>query len=228
MADHLRDRIAAALYERERPPRDPHWPDVYAADREVFEAMADTVLAALLTSAERQPRIPLDHLTSDQLDRLYDDLDRYAEVLGEMNEQAVQQTKAIADEEATSRRLLEQRQEMAQERFAWQERGDRAEAALAKVAGLRDDLRGITGARWIADALDNILDQTAPEPAVAPPVDTGDCCGTEPPLPADHPDTRWGDCWCTLPPRHDGQHQCQPCTERHDAPAWDDATREQP
>lgn len=43
----LRDRIAAALYERERPPRGPHWPDAYPADREVFEAMADAVLAVL-------------------------------------------------------------------------------------------------------------------------------------------------------------------------------------
>lgn len=33
-----------------------------------------------------------------------------------------------------------------------------AEQRLAKVRDLRDDLRGITGARWIADALDNILD----------------------------------------------------------------------
>lgn len=29
---------------------------------------------------------------------------------------------------------------------------------LAKVRDLRDDLRGITGARWIADALDTIID----------------------------------------------------------------------
>lgn len=43
----LRDRIAAALYERERPPREPHWPDAFAVDREVFEAMADAVLAVL-------------------------------------------------------------------------------------------------------------------------------------------------------------------------------------
>lgn len=45
--DALRQRIAAALYERERPPRDPHWPKAFAADREVFEAMADAVLAVL-------------------------------------------------------------------------------------------------------------------------------------------------------------------------------------
>lgn len=47
----LRDPIAAALYERERPPRDPHWADAYPADREVFESMADAVLASL------QPRL---------------------------------------------------------------------------------------------------------------------------------------------------------------------------
>ncbi|MFI0530291.1 hypothetical protein ACH3XX_09605 [Streptomyces scabiei] len=47
----LRDQIAAALYERERPPRDPHWPDVYAADREVFEGMADAVLAVILPAS---------------------------------------------------------------------------------------------------------------------------------------------------------------------------------
>jgi hypothetical protein len=49
----LRDRIAEALYERERPPRDPHWPDVYLSDREVFEAMADAVLAVLPSSVDR-------------------------------------------------------------------------------------------------------------------------------------------------------------------------------
>lgn len=43
----LRDRVAGALYERERPPRDPHWANAYAADREVFEPMADAVLTAL-------------------------------------------------------------------------------------------------------------------------------------------------------------------------------------
>lgn len=47
MTDPLRDRIAAALYERERPPRDPHWPNAYAMDREVFEAMADAALGAV-------------------------------------------------------------------------------------------------------------------------------------------------------------------------------------
>jgi len=49
----LRDRIAAALYERERPPRDPAWADAYAMDREVFEPMADAVLAVLPEPADR-------------------------------------------------------------------------------------------------------------------------------------------------------------------------------
>src|SRR5690606_27421031 len=42
-----RDRIASALYERERPPGDPAWEHAYPADREVFEAMADAVLPVL-------------------------------------------------------------------------------------------------------------------------------------------------------------------------------------
>ncbi|MFF7824233.1 hypothetical protein ACFZCM_03320 [Streptomyces rochei] len=49
----LRDRIAAALYERERPPREPAWVDAYPADREVFEAMADAVLAMLPAPADQ-------------------------------------------------------------------------------------------------------------------------------------------------------------------------------
>lgn len=36
-------------------------------------------------------------------------------------------------------------------------------AQLAKVRALRDDLRATTGARWIADALDNILDPAPPD-----------------------------------------------------------------
>ena len=39
-----------------------------------------------------------------------------------------------------------------------------AEQRLAKVRDLRDDLRGVTGARWIADALDRILDQPKEQP----------------------------------------------------------------
>lgn len=121
MTDHLRDRIAAALYERERPPRDPHWADAYAMDREVFEAMADAVLAALLaTGPDREPRIKLDDLNSDQLDGLYGDLDRYTEILGEMNDNAIRQAKELAEAQAKAAtpRELELRQ-----RHAWSAAG---------------------------------------------------------------------------------------------------------
>ncbi|WP_326779684.1 hypothetical protein OG481_01985 [Streptomyces longwoodensis] len=47
-----------------------------------------------------------------------------------------------------------------------------------------------------------------------------DCCGAEPPTTG-----TWGDCWCTLPPGHDGEHRCQPCTDRHGAPSWADETQ---
>lgn len=41
-------------------------------------------------------------------------------------------------------------------------------------------------------------------------------CGAEPPV-------DWvGDCWCTLQPDHTGPHHCEPCTERHGAPGWED------
>jgi hypothetical protein len=52
--DTLRERIAEALYERERPPRDPKWADAYAMDRETFEAMADVVLAVVLPAPTDQ------------------------------------------------------------------------------------------------------------------------------------------------------------------------------
>jgi hypothetical protein len=43
-----------------------------------------------------------------------------------------------------------------------------AEATLDRARALRDDLRGITGARYIADMLDKILDPPGPAPAEAP------------------------------------------------------------
>jgi 8-oxo-dGTP pyrophosphatase MutT (NUDIX family) len=44
---------------------------------------------------------------------------------------------------------------------------DRHAATLNRVRDLRDDLHGITGARWIAAALDHILDGEQPTPAPA-------------------------------------------------------------
>jgi hypothetical protein len=51
---------------------------------------------------------------------------------------------------------------------------------------------------------------------------------TEPPICGAEPPADWvGDCWCTLQPDHTGQHHCEPCTERHGAPGWDDQPTEQ-
>jgi hypothetical protein len=47
----------------------------------------------------------------------------------------------VAELAETSRRLLEQRQEMAAERFAWQERGDRAEARVRQMEAAASDDR---------------------------------------------------------------------------------------
>ena len=47
----------------------------------------------------------------------------------------------VAEAEASARRALEQRQEMAEERYIWQQRGDRAEAAVGRVRALAD--------RWV-------------------------------------------------------------------------------
>ncbi|CAL9369571.1 hypothetical protein [Streptomyces sp. enrichment culture] len=59
-----------------------------------------------------------------------------------------QRQRADRADEAT-RRALDQRQEMAQERFAWQERGDRAEAALVRVHHLAAVIHA--GAPWTAN-----------------------------------------------------------------------------
>lgn len=50
-------------------------------------------------------RIRLDDLTSAQLDQLYADLDRYEEVQGEMNENAIDLTRRAARAEAAIARV---------------------------------------------------------------------------------------------------------------------------
>ncbi|MFL4947526.1 hypothetical protein ACJ6WE_09150 [Streptomyces sp. MMS24-I31] len=46
----------------------------------------------------------------------------------------------------------------------WEQQRQRAERLAAEVTALRDDLYGVTGARWIADSLDSILNRTATIP----------------------------------------------------------------
>ena len=109
-----------------------------------------------------------------------------------------EQQKQRADKaEETSRRLLEQRQEMAEERYAWQQRGDRAERdariyrdrlerltdgyaeqfrRLEAVRKLRDDMRGSSETRLFADQLDGALG-TPPAPAATQANEPREHCG---------------------------------------------------
>jgi len=133
MTDHLRDRIAAAIWERQNPGRS--WTDCEYRWRADTEEDADAVLAALLAvGPDREQRIRLDDLTSDQLDGLYDDLDRYTEVVGEMNDNAIRAAKENAD---TARKLRESqwRHEDAERRVRIQrERADHAERESSLLA----------------------------------------------------------------------------------------------
>jgi hypothetical protein len=54
-----------------------------------------------------------------------------------------------------------------------------------------------------------------------------DWCGASPPgeigetVTAEDGSTyAWGDCDCTKPKGHEGDHACEPCTQRHGAPSW--------
>ncbi|WP_225811298.1 hypothetical protein [Streptomyces spinosus] len=44
----------------------------------------------------------------------------------------------------------------------WEQQKQRADHLTTEITALRDDLYGVTGARWIADMLDTILNQPAP------------------------------------------------------------------
>lgn len=56
------------------------------AERIVALCGARVLVCTTVPSPDRETRIRLDDLTSDDLDELYDDLDRYAEIVGELNE----------------------------------------------------------------------------------------------------------------------------------------------
>ena len=87
---------------------------------------------------DREHRIRLDDLNSDDLDHLYDDLDRYAEVVGEMNETAVGQAKELDAAAATiAERTVEINRltELAEQQ---KQRADQAEALLRRYVNLAD------------------------------------------------------------------------------------------
>lgn len=96
-------------------------------------------------------RIPLAAHTKTTLDALYDELEAlrqvsrgYCPACGRGDAAPTvddwQRERQRADSaEEIGRRLLTQRQEMAEERYIWQQRGDRAEAALARIRQLADE-----------------------------------------------------------------------------------------
>jgi hypothetical protein len=68
--------------------------------------------------------------------------------------------------EEFSRRALAQRQEMAEERYAWQQRGDRAEAAIARAREAATWIRrNYPALTHVNDRLAAALDQPTPGPA---------------------------------------------------------------
>ena len=76
-----------------------------------------------------EPRIPLDDLTSDQLDQLYADRDRYEEVVGELNEANT----TLQREAARGDRLYHSRNRWADHAGRLQERALTAEARVREL-----------------------------------------------------------------------------------------------
>ncbi|MFD4740587.1 hypothetical protein ACFWNQ_24965 [Streptomyces virginiae] len=89
---------------------------------------------------EQPGRHTADTITDNDLDQLYAEREKYGQGWLDADRKARVAEAALASEKETSQRLLVQRQEMAVERYAWQERGEqaeqraeRAEAALAQA-----------------------------------------------------------------------------------------------
>lgn len=112
-------------------------------------------------------RIPLDHLTSDQYDQLCDDLDRYEEVIGEMNERAINQERELAELRTVSRGYCPAcgRGDAGRTADDWEQQRQRADQATrerdearqhtAAIAAQRDRLR--MRMNTLADRWDNAL-----------------------------------------------------------------------
>ncbi|WP_329472677.1 hypothetical protein OIE75_41060 (plasmid) [Streptomyces sp. NBC_01723] len=102
----LRDRITTAISKWHRDPEQP-----------LYEQGADAVLAELASLAVNAGRALQDEK-------------RHYEIACRENTRLRAELESERD---ASRRLLAQRQEMAEERYAWQQRGDRAEAEVKRL-----------------------------------------------------------------------------------------------
>lgn len=123
MTDHLRDRIAAAIWERQNPGRR------YTDCEHPWQADAEEDALAVL--AELKPEL-------DALAALWQVARGYCPDCGRGDaaphvEDWEQQKRRADQADEAARLALEQRQQMAAERHTWQERGDRAEAALTRA-----------------------------------------------------------------------------------------------
>jgi hypothetical protein len=116
-------------------------------------------------------RKTLDQMTSDDLDQMYEQLERAQRVAMDVLDEPAPpcpdpiecgHEAALGQAEEAARRALEQRQEMAEERYAWQERGDRAEAAIARVRAVVADL---ARAGWSQAAIGRRIREALDEPA---------------------------------------------------------------
>ena len=148
-ADALRQRIAEALYQS-------HWPRGRwelrpTEEHDLYREHAEAVLAVV------QPEL-------DALAALRQVARGYCPACGR-------------GDAAPTVEDYEQQRQRAEQAEAWRRKAVRRalkisklQGTLAAVTDLRDDLREITGARWIADALDKILDGQPPAHDAGPTV----------------------------------------------------------
>ncbi len=123
----LREQIAEALYRHSHPGWATRYADLDRDERDTYLGRADAVLPLLPAFADRAAEEAYRLAVSAAL-RLGTGATWEA-----IRDRAEDLTAEVEQLTETSRRLLEQRQEMAAERFAWQERGDRAEARVRQL-----------------------------------------------------------------------------------------------
>jgi hypothetical protein len=123
----LREQIAKALVAWTYRGKDPEHGGILETVRANAYSRADAVLAVLPASVDRAAEEAYRLALSTAL-RLGTGANW--EAIRDRAEDLVAEVRQLTE---ASRRLLEQRQEMAEERFAWQERGDRAEARVRQM-----------------------------------------------------------------------------------------------
>ncbi|MGW5582845.1 DUF6085 family protein [Streptomyces sp. NPDC003857] len=184
----LRERLAKAIYRSDWPRG--HWEMRPEEEHDLYREHATAVLAVV------QPE--LDALAALRaVSRGYcpacgrGDAAPTVEDWEQQRQRADQAEDLLRVTHDTSNRSEAERAravQRAEEAEAWRRKAVRRalkisklQGTLAAVADLRDDLREITGARWIADALDEILDGQPPAPDAGPTVREA----------ADHDRTHW-------------------------------------